>query len=143
MGRRVLVVVVLAGLALLLGPNAPAGAQEAAIEQARTAARAWLALLDGYEFEESWRAAGEMLKGTVTQEEFATKMSATLGPLGAVSSRGAKSSEHSTTLPGAPDGEYVVLKFDTVFKNEQSAVETVVLRKEPDGLWRVSGYRIL
>jgi len=141
MGRRISVVV--AGLALLLGPTAPAGAQEAAIGQARTAARAWLVLLDGYEFDESWRAAGEMLKAAVTPNEFATTMSATLGPLGAVSSRSAKSSEHSTTLPGAPDGEYVVLKFDTVFENKQSAVETVVLSKEPDGLWRVSGYFIL
>ncbi len=141
MGRWIPVVV--AGLALLLGPTAPAGAQEGAIEQARTAARAWLALLDGYEFDESWRAAGEMLKGAVTQEEFSTTMSATLGPLGAVTSRGAKSSEHKTTLPGAPDGEYVVLKFDTTFENKQTAVETVVLRKQPDGLWRVSGYFIL
>ena len=134
---------VVAGLVLLLVTTAPAGAQEAAVEPARTAARAWLALLDGYEFDESWRAAGEVLKGAVTQKEFATTMSATLGPLGVMTSRGAKSSEYSTTLPGAPDGEYVVLKFDTAFENKQTAVETVVLRKEPDGLWRVSGYFIL
>ena len=134
---------VVAGLVLLLGTTAPAGAQEEAIVQARTAARAWLALLDGYEFDESWRAAGEMLKGAVTQEEFSTTMSTTLGPLGAVASRGAKSSEYSTTLPGTPDGEYVILKFDTAFENKQTAVETVVLKKEPDGLWRVSGYFIL
>lgn len=133
-----------AGLVLLLGTTAPAGAQEqGAIEPARTAARSWLALLDGYEFGESWRAAGEMLKGAVTQEEFSTTMSATLGPLGAVTSRGVKSSEYSTTLPGTPEGEYVILKFDTVFENKFTAVETVVLKKEPDGLWRVSGYRIL
>ena len=140
MGRRI--PGVLAGLVLLLS-TAPAGAQEEAIEQARTAARAWLALLDGHEYAESWDAGGGLLKGAVSQEEWTVRWSATLGPLGAVASRTGKSSEYSTKLPGAPDGEYVVLKFDTVFKNEQSAVETVVLRKEPDGLWRVSGYRIL
>ncbi len=132
-----------AGLVLLLGTSAPAGAQEGAIEQARTAARVWLALLDGHEYYESWDAAGGLLKGAVSQEEWTVRWSATLGPLGAVASRIAKSSEYSTKLPGAPDGEYVILNFDTAFVNKQTVVETVVLRKEPDGLWRVSGYRIL
>ena len=141
MGRRISVVA--PGLVLLLGMTAPAGAQEAAIEQARTAGRAWLALLDGHEYDESWDAAGELLKGAVTRDEWTAKLSVTLGPMGSVQSRGVQTSEFSTTLPGAPDGEYVILKFKTAFENKQTAVETVILRKEPDGLWRVSGYRIL
>lgn len=52
------------------------------------------------------------------------------------------SAKFTTTLPGAPDGEYVVIQFSTSFDNKQSATEMVVPMKEPDGTWHVSGYYI-
>jgi hypothetical protein len=45
-------------------------------------------------------------------------------------------------MPGAPDGEYVVVQFDTTFENKQTALESVVMMKQSDGSWRVAGYRI-
>jgi hypothetical protein len=39
-------------------------------------------------------------------------------PLGKVISREVKSKSHHTSLPGAPDGEYVVIQFDTSFENK-------------------------
>ena len=47
-----------------------------------------------------------------------------------------------TSLPGAPDGEYVVIQFDTSFTNKKVAVETVTPMKDEDGIWRVSGYYV-
>ncbi len=140
MARRISSVV--GAVALLLGLAGSARADAESIEQATTAAQAWLGLLDGQEFDESWKMAGKLLKGAVAQEEWTAKLSVTLGPLGRKTSRGVKSSEYSTTMPGAPDGEYVLIQFDTSFENKQSAVETVVMMKESDGLWRVSGYFI-
>ena len=134
----------MAAMMLFVGAAVAAGPQEdAAIEEAKTGARAWLVLHDGQEFEESWEAAGELLQAAVTQKEWTAKWSVTMTPLGKVVSRGVKSAEHATTIPGAPDGEYVILKFDTAFETGQTAVETLYVRKEPDGLWRVSGYFIL
>ena len=46
------------------------------------------------------------------------------------------------SLPGAPDGKYVVIQYDTVFENKSSAVETIIPMADPDGAWRVSGYFI-
>ena len=46
------------------------------------------------------------------------------------------------TLPNAPDGEYVVIQYDTNFEHKQGAVETVVPMLDKDGKWRVSGYFI-
>ncbi len=140
MARRISSVV--GAVALLLGLAGSARADAESIEQATTAAQAWLGLLDGQEFDESWKMAGKLLKGAVAQEEWTAKLSVTLGPLGRKTSRGVKSSEYSTTMSGAPDGEYVLIQFDTSFENKQSAVETVVMMKESDGLWRVSGYFI-
>jgi hypothetical protein len=46
------------------------------------------------------------------------------------------------SLPGVPDGKYVVLEFDTSFENKKTAVETVTPMQESDGTFRVSGYFI-
>jgi hypothetical protein len=131
-----------AALALLLVPSARGLAQEEAITQARTTAQAWLQLLDGGAYDETWAQAGELLKAAVSQKEWSRKWAVTLGPMGPVESRAMRSAEYETLLPGAPEGEYVVVKFDTLFKSQQTALETVTLRRESDGLWRVSGYFI-
>jgi hypothetical protein len=63
-----------------------------------------------------------------------------LALLSVSSSRKVVSSEYSKTLPGAPDGEYVVIQFDASFENKKAAVETLTSMKDKAGLWRVSGY---
>jgi hypothetical protein len=63
-------------------------------------------------------------------------------PLGKMISRKLKTSAYKTTLPGAPDGQYVVIQFETSFQNKKSAIETVTPMFDHDGRWRVSGYYI-
>ena len=48
----------------------------------------------------------------------------------------------ATSLPGAPDGEYVVIQFEASFGNKRASVETVTPMLDKDGQWRVSGYYI-
>jgi hypothetical protein len=59
-----------------------------------------------------------------------------------VASRKVKSKSYKTSLPGAPDGEYVVIEFETSFEHKKSSIETVTPMVEKDGNWRVSGYYI-
>ena len=59
-----------------------------------------------------------------------------------VASRQLESKRYTTTLPGAPEGQYVVLQYKISFANNKSAVETVVLILGNDKKWRVSGYQI-
>jgi hypothetical protein len=63
-------------------------------------------------------------------------------PLGKPISRQVKTKTYKTSLPGAPDGEYVVIQFETSFENKKSAIETVTPMMDKDGTWRVSGYFI-
>ena len=63
-------------------------------------------------------------------------------PLGGLVSRQIKKAAYVTSLPGAPDGEYVVIQFATTFENKRSAIETITPMLEKDGHWRVSGYFI-
>jgi hypothetical protein len=45
-------------------------------------------------------------------------------------------------VPGAPDGRYVTIQYETVFEKKASAVETITPMLDPDGIWRVSRYFI-
>lgn len=110
--------------------------------QAREAATRWLALADTAQFAASWEQAAGAFQAAVAKPEWEKAMQAVRVPLGAVKSRALKSAVYTTSLPGAPDGEYVVVQFDTKFENKAAAVETVTPVKGKDGTWRVSGYFI-
>ena len=112
-------------------------------EQAATdAAGNWLALVDQGEYAKSWESAAEYFRGNVTKDQWGRLLTGARKPLGEVTSRRVKATHYSTSLPGAPDGEYVVVRFETAFENKRSAIETVTPMKEKNGAWRVSGYFI-
>lgn len=109
---------------------------------AQTAAEKWLALVDAGKYAESWQAAAAHLKKVVNEKKWKQTMAPVRGPLGKVVSRKLKSAAYTKELPGAPEGEYVVVQFDTEFASKKAAVETVTPMKDKDGQWRVSGYFI-
>ena len=129
-------VVVLAGL--LTGLSAAGKPEEAA----ESSAREWLALVDSGNYAASWKEASQLFKANVSQEQWEKMMRANRVPLGAVQSRKLLSAIYATSLPGAPDGEYVVIKYDSSFEHKKTAVETVTPMLDKDGHWRVSGYFI-
>jgi Protein of unknown function (DUF4019) len=65
------------------------------------------------------------MRNSVTKEQFVQKVAAARQPLGKVLSRVLKMARTMTSLPSAPDGEYVVLKYDTSFENKKFATETI------------------
>ncbi len=141
--RRVIGIIA-SGLFLAAGAvGADSGPDTAAKEKAAVAsAEKWLALVDGGQYAESWKAAAAYFRNAVRSEQFAESMQGLRQPLGKVVDRKVKSQAYTTSLPGAPDGEYVVIQFATAFENKKTAVETITPLLEKDGQWRVSGYYI-
>jgi len=131
-----------ATVALTLLIAATVRADQSAEEQAVTAAKAWLELVDQGEYEKSWENAAKLSKNAVKKNEWSRTIAAGREPMGKLVSRELESAKYSTTLPGAPDGEYVLIQFETSFENKKSAIETITPMKDPDGVWRVSGYYI-
>ena len=109
---------------------------------ALSAAEKWLAMVDSEKYAESWKEAAELFRNAVQPRQWEQTMQVVRKPLGNLISRKAKSKTYKTSLPGAPDGEYVVIQFETSFENKKSAIETVTPMKDKDGKWRVSGYYI-
>jgi hypothetical protein len=110
--------------------------------EAQPGAEAWLGLVDAGRYAESWTEAAAYFKGAVDAKSWERQVGAVRTPIGKLQSRAVKSAKAATSLPGAPDGEYVVFQFDTSFERKATAVETVTVSKETDGAWRVSGYYI-
>ena len=116
--------------------------REEAEKQAVVAAEAWLAQVDQAKYGEAWESAAGFLKKVVEKGPFAKSLANAREPLGKLKSRELKSKHYATSLPGAPDGEYVVIQFKTVFENKASAIETITPMLDKDKVWRVSGYFI-
>jgi len=129
-------------LAMLLGVCSATQAQQKPEELAQQSADAWLALVDSGKYAESWQEASQLFKAAVTKEQWQSKLRASRDPFGKMLTRKLKSATYTKTLPGAPDGEYVVIQYESSFEHKQSAVETVTPMLDKDGQWRVSGYYI-
>ena len=117
-------------------------AAETPEEAAKTAADAWLALVDKEQYAESWDQAAKAFKGAVTRDKWKEAAAAARTPLGKVVSRKLKSRQYTESLPRAPAGRYVIIEYDTEFEKKPAAVEIVTPMADPDGTWRVSGYFI-
>ncbi len=128
-------------LSILFSLGSPS-ANEVAEKAAVTASGAWLALVDEGNYAESWNQAAGFFKNAVTKEQWQQSLKAVRTPLGKVIARKLKSKQYTKTLPGAPDGEYIVIQYETTFENKKSAVETLTPMLDKDGKWRVSGYYI-
>jgi len=111
-------------------------------QSAQQAAESWLGLTDAGKYAESWNQAGELFRSAITKDQWVKTIHAVRDPLGKLLSRRLRSAEFTTTLPGAPDGQYVVIQYETVFEKKKAAIETVTPMLEKDGKWHVSGYYI-
>jgi hypothetical protein len=130
--------------AMLLLPVAAVAAEkhDDAEKKAVESAEAWLKLVDQAKYGEAWDSAAEYLKNAVSKEDFGKSLAAVRKPLGKLKSRELKAKQYATSLPGAPDGEYVVIQFKTVFENKKATIETVTPMLDKDKKWRPSGYFI-
>lgn len=109
---------------------------------AKAAATHWLTLADTGDYAASWDQAADAFQAAIAKPKWTAAMQSVRSPLGAARSRRLRSAEYTRSLAGAPEGEYVVVQFETTFENRPGAIETVTPVKGRDGAWRVSGYFI-
>jgi Protein of unknown function (DUF4019) len=125
--------------AVSLPAATPPATPEAAAE---SAALAWLSLIDAEDYAQSWNGASSVFRQRISESQWQSAVSSARAPFGALKTRTLQSSTPKRTLPGAPDGQYLVIQFASSFEHKASAVETVTPVMDTDGKWRVSGYYI-
>ena len=81
-----------------------------AVAQAQKAAEAWLALVDQGQYAKSWEEAASFFRGAVGKDAWVSAVGGVRGQVGKLKSRQLKSAQYTTSLPGVPAGEYVVIQ---------------------------------
>ncbi|WP_263787705.1 DUF4019 domain-containing protein [Salinibacter grassmerensis] len=127
-------------LALVLVVPRPVSAQsnEQAVEAAKEAAQEWLALLDADKYKATWEESAALIKSQMTAEQWAAQIRQAHTTLDSLRSRSLVAARYTTSMPNAPEGEYVMAQYETSYGDKET-VETVPLKKD-DGTWRVAGY---
>ena len=129
-------------LAMFLPLTAVVRAQQKPEEAAQKSAEAWLALADSGKYPESWDEASSAFRSKITKDTWTSKLQQTRSPLGAQKSRKLATAKYIKNPPNAPEGEFVILTFDTSFDQLASSTETVSMLLDKDGKWRAAGYFI-
>ena len=130
---------ILSFLALSAAPASLLAAPEGN-SPAQAAATDWLRRIDGGEYAASWQTAADMFKAAISAQAWEQAVQSARGPLGASRHRTETSARFTKSLPGVPDGRYVVIQFKSVFEKKADLIETVTVAQDTDGVWRVAGY---
>ncbi|EIJ0985277.1 DUF4019 domain-containing protein [Vibrio vulnificus] len=104
------------------------------------AASDWLSLIDNQHYGESWDSAGSLFRSQISKGEWAAAVGAVRTKAGNLESRILTTTTSMKSLPNVPDGEYVVVQYQTTFSAKQST-ETLTLSNSKTG-WVVIGYFI-
>src|SRR5215510_14892238 len=104
------------------------------------------------DYAQSWNQTSSLSKSGIqtrslfkpgsSEQQWQSSLAALQTQLGRAVSRNLKSRQYAEELPYEPEGEYVVLKYETSFERLKG-VETVILMKEKDGAWRISRYCVV
>jgi Protein of unknown function (DUF4019) len=131
-------------------PGVPSGMQQAEpaadphLEEERAAERqalGFVGYLDHGRYADSYAYTGMLIRSQLDRAAFAKQIEKARADTGAMLTRNLIDVSYNTTLPGAPEGQYVLLHYGASFANRQQAVETVTLAFAK-GYWRVVGYYI-
>ena len=100
---------------------AAAWADDGELESAQELALSWLSLTDNQQFETSWNDASTFFQAAISESHWTSSVNAARSSFGRLKTRTITASTFSKTLLGAPNGNYIVFQFDTVFEKQVSA----------------------
>jgi hypothetical protein len=107
-------------------------------EQAREAADAWLALFDADDIEGTYETAAETFKTQVEMQDWQMQAEQVKQAVGELDGRTYMETTYADELPQAPEGDYMIVQYDTQYAN-LNVTEFVILVLEED-TWRMVGF---
>ena len=108
---------------------------------ARDSALQWLEVMDSGHYAQAYREMPPRVRTGKGEEIWVDNCRARRTPLGHANSRKFMKAVHTTSIIGAPDGNYYRIGFKTSFERKHNGAELLVLTRET-GHWQVSGYRV-
>ena len=128
---RKIACLIIVGMILVVVSGAVADSDKEKV--AESVALKWLNVVDDGRYADSWSETAIFFRNAVTKEQWEQSLQTVREPLGKLISRKTKSKTYKTSLPSAPDGQYVIIQFQTSFENKKAAIETVTPMLDKDG----------
>lgn len=110
-------------------------------DEAVSASKTWLAMIDSADYAASWKGAAAFFQQGISQARWEKMVKSIRDNLGPLQSRAYDAAELTKTLPGVPDGDYAIVRFRSAFDHKAEAIETITLILEK-GHWKAAGYFI-
>jgi hypothetical protein len=120
-------------------PNTKQGTQ---YTETSSEAGHWLNLVDQRQYGPAWLDAGPLLQDVLSQQAWVGAMHFIREPLGNVLSRTIVSNEETSALPHGTRGGFMILNYRTQFSHSRYGLETVILMRNHNNLWRVISYTV-
>ena len=117
-------------------PDPATAAKEAA---AAKAAGEWLKLIDSGAYGKAWDECAPLFREKISRQQWSEGLPKNRAEVGTLKARNVKGTAYRTTVPGAPDGEYVTVLFSSDYEKNPAAEELVTLTLQA-GAWRPIGY---
>jgi hypothetical protein len=136
--KNVLFLAAISGFLFAAMPKVLASAEDQ-IDNALVASKAWVAQIDAGQYDESYAFGCSAMHDRVAQDRWMQVLKVLRAPWGPVVSRNQISHIYKPNGYQGSEGEFMVITYDTSFKQLNSATEVVVLKWE-DGQWRGAGY---
>ncbi len=111
------------------------------VEDAVAASEAWLKLIDAKDYAGGWKNAASVFQQGMSQADATKRIQSVRDRLGALKTRTYDAATLTKSLPGMPDGDYAIVRFQSSFENKAEALESLTLVSE-GGTWKVGGYFI-
>jgi len=136
---RIHAVLLVACLAMILIPLYSQSPDDDKVDQALPVAVEFLALIDGGKYAESWQSSASLMQEKVTQKDWIDKLDKARNLTGSLIQRIQKSASYSTVAKDSPEGEYIMLIYQTDFQAAKDVSEYVTVMRDGDS-WKVAGY---
>ena len=137
--KKYLVIAIMLGILACIGCSSKKDVADNGKTSEGTA-QAWLNLLDKAKYAKCWDGTIDFFKKSISKEDWLEEMKTKRKPFGKAVSRKLEFQRQLPMLPGAPEGNYLLMRYNTNFA-EKTASETLTLL-ESGGVWTVIDYSI-
>jgi hypothetical protein len=108
-------------------------------EAASKVAAEWLKLIDMADYGKAWDECSPLFREKVTRQQWVDGIPKNRAEFGKFNTRKVFGAVYRNTMPGAPDGDYVTVRFVSDFEKNPAAEELVTMTYQA-GAWRPLGY---
>jgi hypothetical protein len=110
-------------------------------QAAQRQALGFLGYLDQGRFADSYAYTGLLMRSQLDPQTYTSKIANMRTGVGPLQGRELIDAVPASIVPGAPEGQYIVLHYHANYQNLSDAVDTVTLAFAK-GYWRVIGYYV-